>query len=141
MIELPKYISVKKGSLHYQRAIPTRLRALSKSKFYYFPLGLKQDSSKVHITQALRRASEGFRLRCQMLENFSRDSVPESELDMLFMEIIRRSSAQTLEYEYEKDLFKGPFKFSIHVRKQLADPNNNENNFNKKAKMRVPGRT
>jgi len=47
MTKLPKYISVKKGSLHYQRAIPTRLRALSKAKFYYFPLGLNKIQARL----------------------------------------------------------------------------------------------
>ena len=49
---------------------------------------------------------------------------------MLFMEIIRRSDAQTGLYQYEKSIFKGPFKFSIQLSKKLADLNDNQDNFN-----------
>ena len=139
MVNLPKYISSKKGSLHYQRAIPTKLHAVSKAKFYYFALELNQHDSAKKIYKAAKRAAQGFELRCQMLENISHKSIPESELDMLFMEVIRRSGERTGAYEYEKFLFKGPFKFSIHVSKKLADLDDNQNNFNKKGKMRLIG--
>ncbi|MCH9798085.1 MAG: hypothetical protein K0U05_04395 [Gammaproteobacteria bacterium] len=141
MVKLPKYISSKKGSLHYQRAIPTKLHAVSKAKFYYFALGLNQHDSATKIYKAAKRAARGFELRCQMLENLSLESIPESELDMLFMEIIRRSVAKTGLYEYEKSIFKGPFKFSIQISKKLADLNDNLDNFNRKGKMRLTGGT
>ena len=141
MVDLPKYISSKKGSLHYQRAIPTKLRSVSKAKYYFFPLGLTQKDSSAKIFKATKRAAQGFKLRCKMLENLSQQSIPESELDMLFMEIIRRSDGQTGLYEYEKSIFKGSFKFSIKVTKKLDDINDNQNNFNKKGKMRVTGVT
>jgi hypothetical protein len=91
------------------------------------------------IYKAAKRAAQGFELRCQMLENLSLESIPESELDMLFMEIIRRSDAQTGLYQYEKSIFKGPFKFSIQVSKKLADLSDNQDNFNRKGKMRLIG--
>ena len=141
MGKLPKYISSKKGSLHYKRAIPTKLHAVSKAKFYYFALGLNQHDSVTKIFKAAKRADQGFKLRCQMLENLSLESTPETELDMLFMEIIRRSDGQTGLYEYEKSIFKGPFKYSIQVSKELADLNDNQHNFNKKGKMRLIGGT
>ena len=58
---------------------------------------------------------------------------------MLFMEIIRRSDAQTGLYQYEKSKFIGPFKFSIPVSKTLADLNDNQDNFNRKGYMRLTG--
>ena len=76
MDKLPKYISSKKGSLHYQRAIPTKLRAVSKAKFFYFALGLNQQDSATKIYKAAKRAAQGFELRCQMLENLSLESIP-----------------------------------------------------------------
>ncbi len=139
MGKLPKYISSKKGSLHYQRAIPTKYHAVSKAKFYYFALRLNEHDSATKIYEAAKRAAQGYKLRCKMLENLSPESIPESELDMLFMEIIRRSDGQTGLYEYEKSIFKGPFKFSIQVRKKLANPNDNQNNFDRKGKMRLTG--
>jgi hypothetical protein len=57
------------------------------------------------------------------------------------MEIIRRSDAQTGLYQYEKSIFKGPFKFSIQVSKKLADLNDNQDNFNRKGKIRLTGGT
>ena len=139
-INMPKYVSVKKGSLHYQRAIPRRLLANSKAKFYYFPLGLKESASNNQIIKAVAHASKSFELRCQILENLSQESFPESEIDMLSMEIIRKSNARNGEYAYEKKLFKGAYQISIQIKKQLAEVHGGQNNFNKKPRMRVSGR-
>ena len=137
---MPKYVSVKKGSLHYQRTIPTRLLAASKAKFYYFALGLKKGASNHQVTQAVARASKSFELRCQVLENLSQGSFPESEIDMLSMEIIRKFNAINAEYLYEKQLFKGVYKISLQIKKQLAGVRDSQNNFNRKPRMRVYGR-
>ena len=127
--------------MHYQRAIPVRYRAVSKVKFYCFALGLTESANISQINNAVARASEGFRLKCEMLENISLESVPESELDMLLLEIARRSSARTGEYLYNKHLFKGAHKISIQISKQLASFDDTQDNVNKKPKMRVFGCT
>ena len=127
--------------MHYQRAIPVRFRAVSKVKFYCFALGLTESANISQINNAVARASEGFRLKCEMLENISLESVPESELDMLLLEIARRSSARTGEYLYNKHLFKGAHKISIQISKQLASFDDTQDNVNKKPKMRVFGCT
>tara|TARA_B110000285_G_scaffold162571_1_gene181548 strand:+ start:248 stop:664 length:417 start_codon:yes stop_codon:yes gene_type:complete len=137
---MPKYVSVKKGSLHYQRAIPRRFLVNSKAKFYYFPLGLKEGASNNQIIKAVAHASKSFELRCQMLESLSQESFPESEIDMLSMEIIRKFNARNGEYVYEKKLFKGVYKISIQIKKQLIEAHDSQNNFNKKPRMRVSGR-
>ncbi|MFT7267621.1 MAG: hypothetical protein ACI9LL_000996 [Porticoccus sp.] len=137
---MPKYVSVKKGSLHYQRAIPRRLLANSKAKFYYFPLGLKEGASTNQITKAVAHASKSFELRCQMLENLSQEPFPESEIDMLSMEIIKKCNARNGEYAYEKKLFKGAYQVSMQIKKQLAETHDGRNNFDNKPRMRVFGR-
>jgi hypothetical protein len=103
-------------------------------------LGLKESASNNQITKAVAHASKSFELRCQILENLSQESFPESEIDILSMEIIKKSNARNGEYAYEKKLFKGAYQISIQIKKQLAEVHDGQNNFNKKPRMRVSGR-
>ena len=100
-MKLPKYVSSKKGSLHYQRGIPTRLRSRSKDAFYYFPLGLKDGASDSDIAKAVSKASEGYELKCKMITNSSPEAYGESEIDMLAMEILRKAKVKPGRYIFE----------------------------------------
>jgi hypothetical protein len=66
-MKLPKYITARKGSLHYQRQYPTKLRHLCHTKVFTRPLGLSaNNATNNEITKAAIDADagikDGFRL-------------------------------------------------------------------------------
>lgn len=64
---LPKYVSLKRSSYHYQRQIPTRYQHISKSKYFTFPLGLKVGATEVELATAAQQAGDEFGRFCRLL--------------------------------------------------------------------------
>lgn len=64
---LPKYVSLKRSSYHYQRQIPTRYQHIAKSKYFTFPLGLKLGATEVELATAAQRAGDEFERFCRLL--------------------------------------------------------------------------
>ena len=64
---LPKYVSLKRSSYHYQRQIPTRYQHISKSKYFTVPLGLKVGATEVELATAAQQAGDEFGRFCRLL--------------------------------------------------------------------------
>ena len=64
---LPKYVSLKRSSYHYQRQIPTRYQHIAKSKYFTFPLGLKLGATEVELATAAQQAGDEFERFCRLL--------------------------------------------------------------------------
>jgi len=101
MTKLPKYTRILKGSLYYQRDIPTRLRHLSPKKTFTHPLSLKaNDASESSLARAHYNATTQFELHCKMLENSDPSAFTKDELEKAALEILRKAKLQAGQYIY-----------------------------------------
>jgi integrase len=90
-MELPKYVRALGGYLRFQRDIPTRLRALSETKTFTYPLGIKDTAIKeAELMRKRAEALDAFDLHCRMLENSDPAAFNANELDIAAMAVLRR---------------------------------------------------
>ncbi len=101
MAKLPKYTRALKGSLYYQRDIPTRLRHLSPKKTFTHPLSLKaNEASESALARAHSDATNEYVLHCKMLENSNPEAFTKDELDKAALEILRKAKLHSGQYVY-----------------------------------------
>ena len=91
MTKLPKYVSVRKGSLHYQRQYPTKLRHLCQTTAFSRPLGLQiDDSDSDQITKAALECSEAYKRHLTLVSNSNPDALSATDKDKAVVEFLRK---------------------------------------------------
>ena len=91
MTKLPKYVSVRKGSLHYQRQYPTKLRHLCQTTAFSRPLGLQiDDSDSDQITKAALECSEAYKRHLTLVTNSDPDALSATDKDKAVVEFLRK---------------------------------------------------
>lgn len=85
----PKYVSLKRSSFHYQRAIPTKLHHLTRERYFTMPLGLKEGASEFKLFEAANRANNNFDLYCKTLENSDPNAYDSSEIEVLAAQLLK----------------------------------------------------
>ena len=91
MTKLPKYVSVRKGSLHYQRQYPTKLRHLCQTTAFSRPLGLQiDDSDSDQITKAALECSEAYKRHLTLVSNSDPDALSATDKDKAVVEFLRK---------------------------------------------------
>lgn len=88
-IKLPKYVSLKRSSYHYQRAYPTKLQSIAPSRFYSAALNLKVGASELDIFKAADAINKSFDLYCRTLENSDPNLFDDVEIDTLARKFLR----------------------------------------------------
>jgi integrase len=101
MAKLPKYTRELKGSLFYQRDIPTRLKHLSPKKTFTFPLSLKVlEASESALAKAHSEATQAFELHCKMLETSNPEAFNTDDLERAAYEVLRKANRTAGQYTY-----------------------------------------
>jgi integrase len=105
---LPKYVSLKRSSYHYQRQIPTRYQHITKSKYFTFPLGLKLGATEVELATAAQRAGDEFERFCRLLSvsdpaALSAQDIEHSAHALLKRRGISQSSLEKIPYDPHLD--------------------------------------
>lgn len=88
-IKLPKYVSLKRSSYHYQRAYPTKLLQLAPSRFYSAALNLKVGASELEIFKAADAINKNFDLHCRTLENSDPNLYDDDAIDTLARKFLK----------------------------------------------------
>lgn len=88
-IQLPKYVSLKRNSYHYQRAFPTKLQSVAPLRFYTEALNLKVGATELEIFRAADAINKTFELYCRTLENSDPTLYDDVEIDTLARKLLR----------------------------------------------------
>ena len=90
-MKLPKYITARKGSLHYQRQYPTKLRHLCQTKVFTQPLGLSANNvTNNEITKAALEADEAFERQLKLIASSDPDALSATDKDKAVIEFLRK---------------------------------------------------
>ncbi|MDA7809781.1 site-specific integrase, partial [bacterium] len=90
-MKLPKYITARKGSLHYQRQYPTKLRHLCHTKVFTQPLGLSANNvTNNEITKAALEADEAFERQLKLIASSDPDALSATDKDKAVIEFLRK---------------------------------------------------
>jgi len=90
-MKLPKYITARKGSLHYQRQYPTKLRHLCHTKVFTRPLGLSANNvTNNEITKAALEADEAFERQLKLIASSDPDALSATDKDKAVIEFLRK---------------------------------------------------
>ena len=90
-MKLPKYVTARKGSLHYQRQYPTKLRHLCQTTAFSRPLGLQiDDSDSDQITKAALECSEAYKRHLTLVSNSDPDALSATDKDRAVVEFLRK---------------------------------------------------
>lgn len=90
-MKLPKYVTARKGSLHYQRQYPTKLRHLCQTKAFTKPLGLSaNNSTNNEITKAAIEADEAFERQLKLIASSDPDALSATDRDKAVNEFLRK---------------------------------------------------
>ena len=87
---LPKYVSLKRSSYHYQRQIPARYQHLTKSKYFTFPLGVKVGATEVELATAAQLAGDEFHRFCRLLSVSDLNTLSAQEIEKSALALLRR---------------------------------------------------
>ena len=88
---LPKYIRPRRGSYHYQRRYPTRLKHLIQQSLFTYPLQLQiANATVIEIQKATIKAEEAYQRELIMITNSDPDALSATELDKAVVEFLRR---------------------------------------------------
>ena len=88
---LPKYIRPRRGSYHYQRRYPTRLKHLIHQSLFTYPLQLQiANATVIEIQKATIKAEEAYQRELIMITNSDPDALSATELDKAVVEFLRR---------------------------------------------------
>ena len=89
--KLPKYVTARKGSLHYQRQYPTKLRHLCQTKAFTRPLGLAvNNATSNEITKAAIDADEAFERQLKLIASSDPDALSATDKDKAVIEFLRK---------------------------------------------------
>jgi len=98
-MKLPKYVTARKGSLHYQRQYPTKLRHLCHTKVFTRPLGLSaNNATNNEITKAALEADEAFERQLKLIVNSDPDALSGTEKDKAVVEFLRKRGLNKGQY-------------------------------------------
>lgn len=104
-MQLPKYIRASGGYLRFQRDIPTRLRSLSETKTFTFPLGIRDTA--INGSELMRKQAEAmdaFTLHCRMLESSDPAAFDANDLDKAALSILRRLRMRPASLARDEDI-------------------------------------
>ena len=89
--KLPKYVTARKGSLHYQRQYPTKLRHLCQTKAFTRPLGLAvNNATSNEITKAAIDADEAYQRQLILITNSDPDALSATDKDRAVVDFLRK---------------------------------------------------
>ena len=98
-MKLPKYISLRSGTYHYQRDYPTKLKHLCHTKAYTKPLGLFANNAKEdQITKAAIEAGEAFDRQLILITNSDPDALSATDKDKAVIEFLRKRGLNKGQY-------------------------------------------
>ena len=98
-MKLPKYITARKGSLHYQRQYPTKLRHLCHTKVFTRPLGLSaNNATNNEITKAAIDADEAYQRQLILITNSDPDALSATDKDKAVVDFLRKRSLSKGQY-------------------------------------------
>ena len=123
-VKTPKYVSLKRSSFHFQRALPTRLHHLTSERYFTTPLGLKEGANELQLFQAADKANTDFELFCKTLEKSDPNAYDDSEIDALAFQMLKRRGATAGAFERVKldtDLARKEKILSLQLQAHPAD--------------------
>jgi len=98
-MKLPKYVTARKGSLHYQRQYPTKLRHLCHTKAFTRPLGLSANhANNNEITKAAIDADEAYERQLKLITNSDPEAMSASDKDKAVIEFLRKRGLNKGQY-------------------------------------------
>tara|TARA_B110000211_G_scaffold232788_1_gene297336 strand:+ start:76 stop:1581 length:1506 start_codon:yes stop_codon:yes gene_type:complete len=98
-MKLPKYITARKGSLHYQRQYPTKLRHLCHTKVFTRPLGLSaNNATNNEITKAAIDADEAYQRQLILITNSDPDALNATDKDKAVVDFLRKRGLNKGQY-------------------------------------------
>ena len=90
-ISLPKYIRPRRGSYHYQRRYPTRLKHLIQQSLFTYPLQLQVASASVmEIQKAAITAEEAYQRQLLLISNSDPDALSATDLEKAAADFLRK---------------------------------------------------
>jgi hypothetical protein len=90
-ISLPKYIRPRRGSYHYQRRYPTRLKHLIQQSLFTYPLQLQVASASViEIQKATIKAEEAYQRQLLLISNSDPDALSATDLEKAAADFLRK---------------------------------------------------
>ena len=90
-MKLPRYITARKGSLHYQRQYPTKIKHLCHTKVFTRPLGLSANNvTNNEITKAALEADEAFERQLKLIASSDPDALSATDKDKAVIEFLRK---------------------------------------------------
>jgi len=90
-MKLPKYISLRSGTYHYQRDYPTKLKHLCHTKAYTKPLGLfANNATATEITKAAIEAGEAYDRQLTLISSSDPDALSATDKDKAVIEFLRK---------------------------------------------------
>jgi len=90
-MKLPKYISLRSGTYHYQRDYPTKLKHLCQTKAYTKPLGLfANNATTTEITKAAIEAGEAYYRQLTLISSSDPEALSATDKDKAVIEFLRR---------------------------------------------------
>jgi integrase len=98
-MKLPKYISLRSGTYHYQRDYPTKLKHLCHTKAYTKPLGLfANNATATEITKAALEAGEAYDRQLTLISSSDPDALSATDKDKAVIEFLRRRGLRKGQY-------------------------------------------
>lgn len=90
-ISLPKYIRPRRGSYHYQRRYPTRLKHLIQQSLFTYPLQLQlANATEIEIQKATIKAEEAYQRQLVLISNSDPEALSATELEKAAAEFLRK---------------------------------------------------
>ena len=88
---LPKYIRPRRGSYHYQRRYPTRLKHLIQQSLFTYPLQLQvANATVIEIQKATIKAEEAYQHQLLLISNSDPDALSATDLEKAAADFLRK---------------------------------------------------
>ena len=98
-MKLPKYITNRSGTYHYQRDYPTKLRHLCQTKAFTRPLGLSANNASTdQITKAALGAGEAYQRQLILITNSDPDALNATDLAKAAGDFLRKRGLSKGQY-------------------------------------------
>jgi len=124
-MKLPKYISLRSGTYHYQRDYPTKLKHLCQTKAYTKPLGLfANNATATEITKAAIEAGEAYDRQLTLISSSDPDALTATDKDKAVIEFLRKrglSKGRYLRVKKDAAISMQEQKMADEVRTLLTD--------------------
>ena len=124
-MKLPKYITARKGSLHYQRQYPTKIKHLCHTTAFSRPLGLSvKHATDDEITKATLESSEAYARQLKLIASSDPDALSATDKDKAVIEFLRKrglNKGQYLRVKKDAAISMQEQKMADEVRTLLTD--------------------